>query len=152
MQNRDGVGRRSQSYLPTFGRARVDNAARLIHEYRLPARGRLCPFGSRTERAAAGSRPKRQNRRSALRLTFALALSAPPISADLRSWSQYRTSRQNDARTTGQHAHTGTYVLVVLVVLDTQNAGFGRGRAAVLNVVMARVGVRRAAPEPSFWS
>jgi hypothetical protein len=36
MQNRDGVGRRSQSYLPTFGRARVDNAARLIHEYRLP--------------------------------------------------------------------------------------------------------------------
>jgi hypothetical protein len=36
MQNRDGVGRRSQSYLPTFGRACVDNAARLIHEYRLP--------------------------------------------------------------------------------------------------------------------
>jgi hypothetical protein len=41
MQNRDGVGRRSQSYLPTFGRARVDNAARLIHEYRLPVMERV---------------------------------------------------------------------------------------------------------------
>jgi hypothetical protein len=36
MQNRDGVGRRSQSYLPTLVEQAVDNAARLIHEYRLP--------------------------------------------------------------------------------------------------------------------
>jgi hypothetical protein len=36
MQNRDGVGRRSQSYLPTLVEQALDNAARLIHEYRLP--------------------------------------------------------------------------------------------------------------------
>src|SRR5215211_2994018 len=49
IQNRDGVGRRAQAYLPTF-----NNAARLIHEYRLPvlAQGALAgvrwpAYGSR---------------------------------------------------------------------------------------------------------
>ena len=45
------------------------------------------------------------------------------ISADTRSWSQYRTSRQNDALTPGQDAHSGTDAIVVL---DTQNAGYVR--------------------------
>jgi hypothetical protein len=42
MQNRDGVGRRSQSYLPTLVEQALDNAARLIHEYRLPVLERAC--------------------------------------------------------------------------------------------------------------
>src|SRR5437763_16968548 len=43
IQNRDGVGRRAQSYLPTFGRHALNNAARLIHEYRLPVLDSACP-------------------------------------------------------------------------------------------------------------
>jgi len=59
MQNRDGVGRRSQSYLPTFGRARVDNAARLIHEYRLPGleRSRLSQGAHNADTKAAHAAP-----------------------------------------------------------------------------------------------
>jgi hypothetical protein len=43
--------------------------------------------------------------------------------ADPRSWSQYRTSRRNDAPTAPQAAHIGTYALVAP---DAQIAGYVR--------------------------
>jgi len=59
MQNRDGVGRRSQSYLPTLVEQALHNAARLIHEYRLPGleRSRLSQGAHNADTKAAHAAP-----------------------------------------------------------------------------------------------
>jgi hypothetical protein len=59
MQNRDGVGRRSQSYLPTLVEQALDNAARLIHEYRLPVLVRAAHPGSSQPRPTGEHRTSR---------------------------------------------------------------------------------------------
>jgi hypothetical protein len=62
------------------------------------------------------------------------------------------TARSRTCRTTSptpvHGTHAGTYALVALYA---RNAGHGCGQAAVVDVVMARVRVRIAAPEPSIW-
>jgi hypothetical protein len=59
--------------------------------------------------------------------------------ADLCSQLQYRTSRQNDAMTTGEHAQIGTYVLVTV-------DGTERRFRVRFDVACARSGVSFCAP------
>jgi hypothetical protein len=76
------------------------------------------------------------------------ASTPPPRASPRRDGTAHRTRAPNVVTWWPQSRPIGTYALVAL---DAQIAGSGRGRAAVVNVVMARVGVRSAAPDDSIW-